>query len=189
MLNARGYNKPIDLWSVGCILGEMLNGKALFPGWLQLVHETCRRHASFSFAHLGKHYIDQLNLILNVVGSPNEEDLASIVNEKARNYISTLKHRSKQAFSRLYPDGDANGLDLLDRLLTFDPHRRIDVSGALAHPYLKQYYEPNDEPIAAHPFTVEMEMDDYPIPKLKELIWNETKLIRKHILTQQMPIA
>jgi serine/threonine protein kinase len=37
MLNARGYNKPIDLWSVGCILGEMLNGKALFPGLCLLI--------------------------------------------------------------------------------------------------------------------------------------------------------
>lgn len=33
-----------------------------------------------------------------------------------------------------------------------------------------------------------MEMDDYPIPKLKQLIWNETKLIKEHILLQQMPI-
>ncbi len=129
-----------------------------------------------------------MNLILNVVGSPDEHDLASIVNEKARNYISTLKVRVKQPFNRLYPDADSNGLDLLDRLLTFDPSKRIDVSAALAHPYLKQYYEPNDEPTAIHPFTVEMEMDDYPIPKLKQLIWNETKLVKEHILLQQMPI-
>ncbi|CAF3228195.1 unnamed protein product [Rotaria socialis] len=167
MLNARGYNKPIDLWSVGCILGEMLNGKPLFPG---------------------KHYIDQLNLILNVIGSPDEHDLASIVNEKARNYIASLKARHKQPFSRIYPDADSNALDLLDHLLTFNPNKRIDVSEALAHPYLKQYYDPNDEPTAIHPFTVEMEMDDFPIPKLKQLIWNETQLIKEHILFQKMPI-
>jgi mitogen-activated protein kinase 1/3 len=129
-----------------------------------------------------------LNLILNVVGSPDEHDLASIINEKARNYISSLKIRAKQPFSRIYPEADTNALDLLDLLLTFDPHKRIDVSGALAHPYLKQYYEPNDEPVAIHPFTVEMEMDDYPIPKLKQLIWEETKLIKEHILLQKMPI-
>jgi mitogen-activated protein kinase 1/3 len=137
---------------------------------------------------LGKHYIDQLNLILNVVGSPDEHDLASIVNEKARNYIASLKSRAKQPFSRLYPEADSNALDLLERLLTFDPNKRIDVTDALAHPYLKQYYEPNDEPIAIHPFTVDMEMDDYPIPKLKQLIWNETELIKEHILLQKMPI-
>jgi mitogen-activated protein kinase 1/3 len=129
-----------------------------------------------------------LNLILNVVGSPDEHDLASIVNEKARNYISSLKSRAKQPFSRLYPDADSNALDLLEKLLTFDPSKRIDVTNALAHPYLKQYYEPNDEPTATHPFTVDMEMDDYPISKLKQLIWSETELIKEHILLQKMPI-
>ncbi len=137
---------------------------------------------------LGKHYIDQLNLILNVVGSPDEHDLASIVNEKARNYIASLKPRLKQPLIRLFPHTDKNALDLLERLLTFDPSKRIDVSGALAHPYLQQHHDPNDEPIATHPFTVEMEMDDYPIPELKKLIWYEAELIRKHIALQQMPI-
>lgn len=136
----------------------------------------------------GKHYIDQLNLILNVVGSPDENDLASIINVKARNYISSLKIRVKQPFSHLYPDADENALDLLDLLLTFDPNRRINVSDALSHAYLKQYYEPNDEPVATKPFTFEMEMDDYPIPRLKQLIWDETKLIKQHILSDKMPV-
>jgi mitogen-activated protein kinase 1/3 len=147
---------------------------------------------SFSFTiifRLGKHYIDQLNLILNVVGSPDEHDLASIGNEKARHYISCLKPRIKQPFIRLYPQIDKNALDLLDRLLTFDPNKRIDVCDALAHPYLKQHYDPNDEPIATDPFTFEMEMDDYPIPELKQLIWYETKTIKEHLASQQIPIT
>jgi serine/threonine protein kinase len=61
MLNSKGYTKSIDVWSVGCILGEMLNNRPLFPG---------------------KHYLDQLNLILAVVGSPSQEDLQCIINEK-----------------------------------------------------------------------------------------------------------
>ena len=36
-------------------------------------------------------------------------------------------------------------LDLLDRMLTFNPNRRINVEQALAHPYLEQYYDPGDE--------------------------------------------
>ncbi|CAF0969441.1 unnamed protein product [Adineta ricciae] len=168
MLNARGYNKSIDIWSVGCILAEMLDGKPLFPG---------------------KHYIDQLNLILNVVGSPDEHDLASIGNEKARNYIACLKPRTKQSLTRLYPHSEKNALDLLERLLTFNPHKRISVDEALAHPYLQEHHDPNDEPVVAHPFTFEMEMDDYPIGELKKLIWEESQLIRKHIASQQMPLT
>lgn len=36
-------------------------------------------------------------------------------------------------------------LDLLDRMLTFNPNKRITVEEALAHPYLEQYYDPTDE--------------------------------------------
>ena len=45
-------------------------------------------------------------------------------------------------------------LDLLDKMLTFNPHKRITVEGALAHPYLEQYYDPDDEvrpPLIAPP--------------------------------------
>ncbi len=38
-------------------------------------------------------------------------------------------------------------MDLLDKMLTFNPHKRITVEQALAHPYLEQYYDPEDEVI------------------------------------------
>ena len=59
----QGYTKSIDIWSVGCILAEMLSRRAIFPG---------------------KHYLDQLNHILGVLGSPSAEDLECIINEKVR---------------------------------------------------------------------------------------------------------
>ncbi|EYB81539.1 hypothetical protein Y032_0380g342 [Ancylostoma ceylanicum] len=124
MLNSKGYTKSIDVWSVGCILAEMLSNRPLFPG---------------------KHYLDQLNLILAVVGSPSQEDLQCIINDKARSYLISLPHKPKQPWSRLYPGADPRALDLLEKMLTFNPHNRINIEEALAHPYLEQYYDPNDE--------------------------------------------
>uniref|UniRef100_A0A182MML1 mitogen-activated protein kinase n=1 Tax=Anopheles culicifacies TaxID=139723 RepID=A0A182MML1_9DIPT len=120
----KGYTKSIDIWSVGCILAEMLSNRPIFPG---------------------KHYLDQLNHILGVLGSPSQEDLECIINEKARSYLQSLPYKPKVPWSRLFPNADLNALDLLGKMLTFNPHNRISVENALAHPYLEQYYDPLDE--------------------------------------------
>lgn len=65
-------------------------------------------------------------------------------------------------------------------MLTFNPHRRICVEDALAHPYLEQYYDPTDEPVAENPFSFEMELDDLPKERLKELIFQETLLFQEN---------
>ena len=70
-------------------------------------------------------------------------------------------------------------LDLLEKMLSFNPHKRITVEQALEHPYLEQYYDPGDEPVAEEPFTFEMELDDLPKERLKELIFQETIDLRK----------
>lgn len=49
------------MWSVGCILAEMLSNRPIFPG---------------------KHYLDQLNHILGILGSPTAVDLLCIINDK-----------------------------------------------------------------------------------------------------------
>ncbi|XP_077996322.1 mitogen-activated protein kinase 1-like [Glandiceps talaboti] len=153
MLNSKGYTKTIDMWSVGCILSEMLSNKPLFPG---------------------KHYLDQLNLILNVLGSPTADDLQCIINDKARGYLMALPFKPTVPWQKIFPQADPKALDLLDKMLTFNPHKRITVEEALAHPYLEQYYDPQDEPVAEEPFSFECELDDLPKEKLKEMIFNET---------------
>lgn len=130
---------------MGCILAEMLSNRPIFPG---------------------KHYLDQLNHILGVLGSPSQEDLDCIINEKvdlfilitcnsklnlvllilqARSYLQSLPFKPKVPWSKLFPNADPKALDLLDKMLTFNPHKRISVEQALAHPYLEQYYDPADE--------------------------------------------
>ncbi|KAK2153729.1 hypothetical protein LSH36_288g03036 [Paralvinella palmiformis] len=154
----------VDVWSVGCILAEMLSNRPLFPG---------------------KHYLDQLNHILSVLGSPSQEDLNCIINDKARGYLQSLPHKPKVPWNQLYPNADPKALDLLDKMLTFNPNKRITVENALSHVYLEQYYDPADEPIAEEPFTFETELDDLPKEKLKELIFKETVLLKERTSKEQ----
>ncbi|XP_038058935.1 mitogen-activated protein kinase 1-like [Patiria miniata] len=154
MLNSKGYNKSIDIWSVGCILAEMSSSKPLFPG---------------------KHYLDQLNYILNTLGSPSVDDLDCIHNEKARNYLKSLPFKPTVPWNTIFTRADPKCLDLLDKMLTFNPDKRITVEDALKHPYLEQYHDPTDEPIAEEPFKFETELDDLPKEQLKELIFEEAK--------------
>lgn len=54
MLNSKGYSKAIDIWSVGCILGEMLANRPLFPGKHCIFYAiiVCGIHCMFDFVCL-----------------------------------------------------------------------------------------------------------------------------------------
>ncbi len=85
------------------------------------------------------------------------------------------------------PNAPPHSVDLLDKLLTFDPNFRITVETALAHPYFASYYEPTDEPVAEEPFNYEMELDDLPKDRLKELVFEEAAAFkRRQQLTEQL---
>lgn len=69
MLNWMHYNQTVDIWSVGCIMAELLTGRTLFPG---------------------TDHIHQLNLIMEILGTPSEDFMQKISSDSARNYIRSL---------------------------------------------------------------------------------------------------
>ena len=154
MLSWSEYSQAIDVWSVGCIFGELLLRRPLFPG---------------------SDYMHQLHLILDFLGSPSAEDTQHIANDNARRYIRQLPEKKGQSIHRLFSRASPEACHLLQSMLTFSPHKRITVEQALAHPYLSQLHDPNDEPVADRPLTHElfdesqvMSRHDY-----KRLLWQE----------------
>ncbi|KAJ1967537.1 mitogen activated protein kinase 2 [Dimargaris xerosporica] len=125
MLSFQSYTKAIDMWSVGCIFAELLGGRPLFKG---------------------RDYVDQLNQILSILGTPDDDTLRRIGSERAQMYIRSLPYTPKVSFAQLYPNATEAALDLLEKLLKFDPAQRITVEEVLQHPYLEAYHEPEDEP-------------------------------------------
>ncbi|KAI8810017.1 kinase-like domain-containing protein [Cladochytrium replicatum] len=151
MLSFRSYTKAIDVWSVGCIFAELLGGKPLFKG---------------------RDYVDQLNQILQILGTPDDATLRRIGSERAQLYIRSLPRMRKVPFSQLYPQAGPEALDLLEKLLTFDPAERITVEDALSHPYLAAYHDEEDEPVHTHTFDFAFESVEL-IEEMKQMIANE----------------
>ncbi|KAJ8110851.1 hypothetical protein OPT61_g6406 [Boeremia exigua] len=162
MLSFQSYTKAIDVWSVGCILAELLGGKPFFKG---------------------RDYVDQLNQILHYLGTPNEETLSRIGSPRAQDYVRNLPRMQKIPFHTLFRAANPDALDLLDRLLAFDPSSRISVETALEHRYLQIWHDASDEPSCPTTFDFQFEVVDE-IPDMKRMILDEVNRFRHLVRVQ-----
>nr|KAF6387859.1 mitogen-activated protein kinase 10 [Myotis myotis] len=127
-----GYKENVDIWSVGCIMGEMVRHKILFPG---------------------RDYIDQWNKVIEQLGTPCPEFMKKL-QPTVRNYVENRPKYAGLTFPKLFPDSlfpadsEHNKLkasqarDLLSKMLVIDPAKRISVDDALQHPYINVWYDP-----------------------------------------------
>ncbi|GFZ20545.1 protein kinase superfamily protein [Actinidia rufa] len=76
----------------------------------------------------GKDYVQQLLLITELLGSPEDSDLGFLRSENARKYVKQLPRVPKQPFSHKFPDVSPIAIDLAERMLVFDPSKRITAS-------------------------------------------------------------
>ncbi|CAI5720626.1 unnamed protein product [Hyaloperonospora brassicae] len=152
LLLSSKYDKQMDVWAIGCILAEMLGRRPLFPG-----HD----------------YLHQLKIIMDVVGSPSEDSLDFITNPKAKRFILRQPKKPKVSLSSVYPRATPHCLDLLEKMLIFDPRKRITIQDALAHPYLSLVRDRSVEKTCPSPFDFAFENSDLTKQKLQELIFED----------------
>lgn len=160
-----GYTENVDIWSVGCIMGEMIRGGVLFPG---------------------TDHIDQWNKIIEQLGTPSAAFMARL-QPTVRNYVENRPRYTGYSFERLFPDilfpSDSNehnrlkasqARDLLSRMLVIDPERRISVDEALLHPYINVWYD-EGEVNAPAPASYDHSVDEreHTVEQWKQLIYQE----------------
>ncbi|KAJ5541110.1 p38 MAP kinase [Penicillium frequentans] len=152
MVSWQKYGSKVDMWSTGCIMAEMLLGKPLFPG---------------------VDHIDQLHVIVKIIGTPTEELINQIPSKNAQQFILSLPRYEQQDLSSLLPNVSSDDLDFLGRLLVFDPKKRSSASEALAHTFLATYHDPTDEPLAKTPFDWSFDARQYDLETWKMMIYSE----------------
>ncbi|KAF9689303.1 hypothetical protein SADUNF_Sadunf01G0078200 [Salix dunnii] len=136
LLGCSEYTAAIDIWSVGCILGEIMAREPLFPG---------------------KAHVHQLRLITELIGSPDSATLCFMLSKNARRYVRQLPQYKRQNFSARFPNTSPGAVDILDKMLVFDPNNRITVDETPCRQYLSSLYNINDEPVCPRPFHFDFE--------------------------------
>eukprot|EP00744_Colponema_vietnamica_P000792 GILI01001379.1.p1 GENE.GILI01001379.1~~GILI01001379.1.p1 ORF type:complete len:451 (+),score=44.49 GILI01001379.1:213-1565(+) len=124
LLESRGYSKPVDVWSAGCVIAEMFLGRVFIRG---------------------DNNLDQLSRTFAVFGTPDEACLANIHNSTACKYVRSLKAIRKTPLRHIFPASVSDcAVDLLEKMLDMNPSTRYTVDQCLQHPFVAEYFEPHD---------------------------------------------
>ncbi|XP_015927424.1 serine/threonine-protein kinase NLK [Parasteatoda tepidariorum] len=118
LMGARHYTAAVDMWSVGCIFAELLSRRILFQA---------------------QSPVQQLDLITDLLGTPNFEDMKYAC-EGAKVHILS-KPTKMPSLSKLYhlsPHAGSEAVHLITKMLLFNPDKRISCADALAHAYLDE---------------------------------------------------
>jgi len=137
LLGSNNYSKGVDMWSIGCILAELIGEQPLFPG---------------------ESTMNQLTRVIEVTGYPNKTDMASMKSKFTKTMLESVNVKQQRPLKEKLPNAGEDALDLLLKLLQFNPEKRLTCEEALAHPYLAQFHNPADEPILTH--AIEIPIDD-----------------------------
>jgi mitogen-activated protein kinase 1/3 len=149
------YSTAIDIWAIGCVFAELLQmikencsdsryRRPLFPG-VSCFPVSPSHNPTMRIAGLPVDKHDQLDVILDIKGTPSEEDLAFINDPKAEKYVQSFGVKTKKPMKELFPAVDTDALDLLEQLLTFNPYYRITAKEALRHKYFASIRDKKQE--------------------------------------------
>ncbi|KAK4337422.1 hypothetical protein RND71_043879 [Anisodus tanguticus] len=161
------YTANVDIWSVGCIMGEMILGSIVFPG---------------------TDHINQWTKIIEILGTPSSHFMQRL-NPTVRNYVENRPKKAGKSFQEIFPDSffpsdgtedqrlKANqARDLLSKMLVIDPLLRITVDQALIHPYISVWYDQSEvNGPSPKPYDDTIDNLEHSVDEWKVLLYNEVK--------------
>ena len=135
VLGATFYTCQVDVWSIGCVIAELILNRAIFPG---------------------KSAKEQLYEIIKILGTPTKEQISEM-NPKV--HITKLPNIPHKLWKDVFKDktDDMLFIDLVDKLLVYEPEKRLTPYQALNHPFFddmkkKDFKLPNGNSVPKHIF-------------------------------------
>jgi len=114
LMGSRKYSTPVDIWSVGCIFAEMVNGRPLFPGNTDA---------------------DQLQKIFKVLGTPSESSWPTIT--ELPDWKPNFPIFEAMSWSSIVPTLEVPGMELLSKMLQYWPDKRVPGKSATDFDYFR----------------------------------------------------
>ncbi|XP_034623600.1 mitogen-activated protein kinase 12 isoform X2 [Trachemys scripta elegans] len=151
ILNWMHYTQTVDIWSVGCIMAEMITGRPLFKG---------------------NDHLDQLTEIMKVTGTPTQDFVQKLQSQDAKNYIKSLPKVQKKDFAAILKYANPLAVNLLEKMLVLDAEKRITAVEALAHPYFEPIHDPEEE-TEAEKYDDTFDNMDLPLDEWKRITYKE----------------
>ncbi|XP_054864910.1 mitogen-activated protein kinase 12 isoform X2 [Amphiprion ocellaris] len=145
------YTQTVDIWSVGCIMAEMLQGKPLLKG---------------------SDHLDQLTEIMKLTGTPTQEFISKLDSEDAKSYIKSLPKVEKKDLQKVFSNANPQAVAVMERMLLLDPERRVNAAEALALPYFSEFREPEEE-TEAQPYDHSLDNADLTLDQWKRHTFTE----------------
>lgn len=169
LLGSTHYTKGVDMWAVGCILGEMLQSRPLFPGASTM---------------------NQLEKIVQVCGTPDQRSLESMRSPFAETMLNSISTSTRKIqFAEIFPGVSRDAIGLLEMCLNFNPQKRCTAEQALAHPYVAEFHNPDEEPI--YPYgPIYITIDDNTklhAPDYRDRLYKEISKRKKEMRRRQNP--
>eukprot|EP00931_Biecheleriopsis_adriatica_P031746 TRINITY_DN18582_c0_g1_i1.p1 TRINITY_DN18582_c0_g1~~TRINITY_DN18582_c0_g1_i1.p1 ORF type:complete len:406 (+),score=95.51 TRINITY_DN18582_c0_g1_i1:57-1274(+) len=157
MLLPGGYFEAVDLWSVGCIIAELMARKALFPGtdtldMLRRIAATLGFDISLDLVWVPARYIEKITSVVQHLRLPSEP-------------VTPLAQR--------LPKASQHCIDLVQHLLAKVPSQRISAVEALEHPYIAHLRDPEGEKDAERQFPWDFDGYEPSVQALKEKVYAE----------------
>jgi len=145
VFEATAYSTSIDIWSMGCVMGELLMGKPLFPG---------------------DSGVDQLVEIIKILGTPTKEQILSMnPHHNSFKFPQIRAHPWAKVFKKAPPDA----IDLIAKFLRYEPQSRVHPFEALAHRFFDELREPNARLPNGKPFPALFNFTDAELKQAEQL--------------------
>jgi mitogen-activated protein kinase 15 len=136
--------------------------------------------------------LNQIERVLKVTGMPSKEDIDSMNSPHCTKIFATIPPTKKVSLDSIFPTAPEDAIDLMKKLLKFNPTDRLTVEEALEHPYVSQFHNIDNEPVCKKTITIPIDdnkkfsIKEYRLKIYTDIHKRKKELRKKKMLQEQL---